>query len=70
MAISELTETRIVGEDTHQIVVHSEMCPALNALNIAHVAVSDAADPYRIVRTKLSGAFLLGTISDAKAGCY
>ncbi|MDS1142518.1 AraC family transcriptional regulator [Pusillimonas sp. SM2304] len=53
-----LTETHIFGDDTHVVTVRAEHCEALAARHIAHVAVIDAAAPYTIVRTHLSGAFL------------
>lgn len=51
-------ETHIWGEDTRYTVVRAEHCEALAARHIAHVAVIDAAAPYTIVRTRLSGAFM------------
>ncbi len=51
-------ETHILGDDTLQTVVRAEQCDALAAHHIAHVAVVDAALPYTIVRTHLSGAFM------------
>lgn len=51
-------ETQIWGDDTRQSVVRAEHCEALAARHIAHVAVIDAAAPYTIVRTHLSGAFM------------
>ena len=51
-------ETHIWGEDTRYTVVRAEHCDALAARHIAHVAVIDAAAPYTIVRTRLSGAFM------------
>lgn len=53
-----LTETHILGDDTHVLTVRAEQCEALAARHIAHVAVVDAAAPYTIVRTHLSGAFM------------
>src|SRR5690606_6942537 len=41
-----------------QTVVRAEQCDALAVRHIAHVAVVDAAAPYTIVRTHLSGAFM------------
>lgn len=52
------TETHVFGDDTRIITVRAEHCEALAARHIAHVAVIDAAAPYTIVRTHLSGAFL------------
>lgn len=52
------TETHVLGEDTHVLTVRAEHCEALAARHIAHVAVVDAAVPYTVVRTHLSGAFM------------
>ncbi|MCZ9335890.1 hypothetical protein, partial [Klebsiella pneumoniae] len=52
------TETHVLGEATVQTVVRAEHCDALAARHIAHVAVVDAAAPYPVVRTHLSGAFM------------
>ena len=64
MAVSHdnLSETHIVGGDTHQWIVRSDACSALRQRHIAHVGVGDAASPYRMVRTKLSGAYLHGSL--------
>jgi len=51
-------ETHLVGPGTTTTVVRAEHCEALAARQIAHVAVVDAAAPYVVVRTHLSGAFL------------
>jgi AraC-like DNA-binding protein len=47
-----------MGDDTVQTVVRAEQCDALAARHIAHVSVLDAAAPYTVVRTNLSGAFM------------
>jgi AraC-like DNA-binding protein len=60
---AKLLETHIVGESTRQWIVRGEACPALGRRHIAHVGVGDASTPYRIVRTKLSGAYLHATLS-------
>jgi AraC-like DNA-binding protein len=57
-AHGELSETHIVGDDTHQLIVRAEHCPALAQRLISHVGVGDAAVPYRIVRTHLSGTYV------------
>jgi len=49
------TETHVLGDATVQTVVRAEHCDALAARHIAHVAVVDAAAPYTVVRTHLSG---------------
>jgi len=54
----ELKETHIWGDDSRLTVVRAEHCDALAARHIAHVAVMDAAPPYTIVRTHLSGAYM------------
>lgn len=54
----KLSETHIVGHDTHQLIVRAEDCPVLAQRQISHVGVGDAAVPYRIVRTHLSGTYL------------
>lgn len=51
-------ETHLLGDSTVQILVRAEQCDALATKGIAHVSVMDAAAPYTIVRTRLSGAFL------------
>lgn len=51
-------ETHIPGDDTFQTTVRAEHCEALAARHIAHIAVIDAAAPYTVVRTHLSGAFM------------
>lgn len=58
----DLLETHIVGEDTWQWVVQAKDCQALAQKHISHVGVGDAAVPYRIVRTDLSGAYVHGTV--------
>jgi len=51
------TETHIMGESTVLAVVRAEQCEALASRQIAHVAVADAAAPFSVVRTHLSGAY-------------
>lgn len=43
----------------------SPVVPALAALGIAHAGVITASEPYRIVRTKLSGAYFMATLAGA-----
>ncbi len=57
-----LSETHIVGQDTHQLTVRAEDCNALANRQISHVGVGDAAVPYRIVRTHLSGTYVHATL--------
>ena len=54
----ELKETHIWGDDSRATVVRAEQCEALAARQIAHVAVMDAAAPYAVVRTHLTGAYM------------
>lgn len=46
-----------MGEDTQATIVRAEQCEALASRQIAHVAVTDAAAPFTMVRTHLSGAY-------------
>ena len=61
----KLSETHIVGEDTFQKIVHSDSCASLRKRSILHVGVGDAKPPYRIVRTKLEGAYLHACVGGA-----
>jgi AraC-like DNA-binding protein len=54
----KLSETHIVGSNTRQLIVRAEDCAALAQRQISHVGVGDAAVPYRIVRTHLSGTYV------------
>jgi AraC-like DNA-binding protein len=56
---THLSETHMVGPQTHQWIVRAEDCPALRWHHIRHVGIADAAHPYKMVRTNLSGAYLL-----------
>jgi AraC-like DNA-binding protein len=56
---SHLSETHIVGRKTRQWIVRAERCPALRWHHIRHVGIAAAAHPYQMVRTNLSGAYLL-----------
>jgi AraC-like DNA-binding protein len=58
----DLLETHINGPDTRLWTVRGEDCPAMRQRHIAHVGVGDAAVPYRIIRTRLSGAYLHGSL--------
>ena len=53
-----LSETHIVGDYTQQSIVRAAECPALAQRQISHVGVGDAAVPYKIVRTHLSGTYV------------
>ena len=57
-----LLETHIDGPDTKLWAVTAADCPALARRHISHVGCGDAAVPYRIVRTNLSGAYLHGSL--------
>jgi AraC-like DNA-binding protein len=57
-AHGKLSETHIVGDDTQQLTVRAADCAALAQRQISHVGVGDAAVPYRIVRTRLSGTYV------------
>ena len=59
---SNLSETHIVGADTHQLTVRAAECNPLASRQISHVGVGDAAVPYRIVRTHLSGTYVHATL--------
>jgi len=54
----ELVETNVWGDDSRYTQIRAEQCEALATRHIAHVGVIDAAAPYAIVRTHLSGAYL------------
>lgn len=54
----DLSETHIVGARTQQLILRAEDCNALAARQISHIGVGDAAVPYRIVRTHLSGTYV------------
>ncbi|MDB6174754.1 MAG: Transcriptional regulator, AraC family [Chthoniobacteraceae bacterium] len=54
-----ISETHIVGQETHEWKVRAEECPALALHHIAHVGIADTAAPYEIVRMNLSGSYLL-----------
>ncbi|MCE8035148.1 AraC family transcriptional regulator [Billgrantia tianxiuensis] len=58
----QLSETHIVGDDTQQWIVRADDCTALEQRHISHVGFGDAAVPYRIVRTRLSGAYIHGSL--------
>jgi AraC-like DNA-binding protein len=56
---ASLTETHIVGHATRQWIVRAEDCPALLAHHIKHVAITEAAAPFRVVRLDPDGSFML-----------
>ncbi len=58
-----LSETHIVGSRTKEFIVRASQCPALQVHQIAHVGIADAVVPYQMVRTHLSGAYLLACFS-------
>jgi len=65
MAITHrnLSETHIIGPETKQVVIRALQCPALNLRHINHVGIADAAFPYEMVRTNLSGAYMMACFS-------
>lgn len=58
----DLLEKDILGPDTIETIVRAEQCPSLRRRYISHVGIADAAAPLFIVRTRLSGTYLHGTI--------
>jgi AraC-like DNA-binding protein len=62
---NNLSETHIVGARTTEWIVRPETCPALRLHQIAHVGIADAAPPYQMVRTSLSGTYMLACFSGA-----
>lgn len=59
----KLVETHRIGARTRERIVRVEQCPALRWHHIRHVGLAHAAEPYTIVRTNLSGAYLLACVS-------
>lgn len=57
--LQNLREAHVLGRDTTERRVKVEACPALARYHIKHVGIVDAAAPYHMVRTHLSGAYLL-----------
>lgn len=58
----KLSETHILGDDTKEWQISAEHCPALKGFHIKHVGVADAAVPYRMVRQRLAGVYLLACL--------
>ncbi len=58
-----LSETHIVGKRTREWIVRAVNCPAMGAHHIAHAGVAEAGSPYRMVRTRPSGSYLLACFS-------
>lgn len=68
---ASLLETHVIGARTHHWVVRcstddrrdwltrAPVCAALGQHQIAHVGVAEASSPYRMVRTRQSGTYLL-----------
>jgi AraC-like DNA-binding protein len=54
-----LREATVLGRDSTERRVKVEACPALGRHQIKHLGIVDAAAPYEIVRTDLSGTYLL-----------
>ncbi len=61
--VRELVETHTVGSRTREWIVRAEQCPALRLHHIRHVGIADAAVPYEMVRTNLSGSYMLACVS-------
>ena len=59
----ELRETHVVGGHSTEQRVKVEACPALARHHIKHVGIVDAAAPYHMVRTDLSGAYMFACFS-------
>ena len=56
---STLRETHVLGRDTTERRVKVEACPALGRQQIKHLGSVDAATPYQVIRTDLSGTYML-----------
>jgi len=70
--ISDLTEAgrgtteRVVrarADEPRAWLADAPVCPALARHGIVHVGIADAAHPYRVVRTDLSGTFIMICVS-------
>lgn len=57
--VPALVETHQVGEDSREWIVRASECPALGPHHLAHVGIVDAAVPYTMVRTHLTGTHFL-----------
>lgn len=74
---NQLAETHILGAHARQWVVRATtddprawlarapVCPALAQHQIAHVGIAEVRAPYRVVRTKQSGAYFLACFGGA-----
>lgn len=62
-AAIDVSEQHVVGADTRQWILRAPDSAALQAAQIEHVGINDAAVPYSMVRTQLSGSFLLATLA-------
>jgi AraC-like DNA-binding protein len=56
---NDLKETHVLGPDSAEQRVKVEACPALGRHHIKHVGSVEAVAPYSMVRTDLSGSYLL-----------
>ncbi|MDB6053654.1 MAG: Transcriptional regulator, AraC family [Verrucomicrobiales bacterium] len=54
-----LVETHIIGTKTREWIIRENECPGLAIHQITHVGVAYASVPYQMVRTKLSGTYML-----------
>ena len=57
-----ISETHIVGDATMERIATAGECPILRNYHIKHVGVADAAAPYKMVRERLSGAYLMASL--------
>ena len=55
----QLKETHVIGRHSTEWRVKAEECPALARHDIKHVGIVNAAAPYSMVRSDLSGAYML-----------
>jgi AraC-like DNA-binding protein len=60
------TKERVVrasADDSRDWLLGAPVCDALARHDIVHVGVADAVHPYRVVRTDLSGAFVMACVA-------
>ncbi len=55
----DLEETTVDGKGTHLWSLTSDQCPELGVHRIKHVGLTDAVSPYRRVRVKPGGSFVM-----------
>ena len=56
---NDLTEAHVLGRSSQQWIVRAEDCSALQAYQIKHVSIVEAATPFRMVRLDPDGSFIL-----------